>query len=467
MKNMPKQYLIIIFAAVYFRETTSTKLSLPRIPHEKCSLKDSECLKAQVQKSVIAFSEGIPELGIENLSKMSLDSVVINRDGLIYEIRNVTVDGLKDAIVENFWIDTYVKYIHITFRTTYVLDCHYKADGYLFSFPVHGDGKAHIVKKNVITELVLLFDIKKNEDNKDFINLKAFRYGFDQQHGTIYRFENLFNGDKVKSDIAHDLVNRNWRTTSSSFGRFLFDKVNEKIFNAIKIYLKSFPMEDIAISLIIQYKCLLWDSPCLTASAQAAVPKLTAGVPELGIERLDTMFIDSLHIDQGGYKADWNNIYVQGLKNTIIDNLSIDMTSKVMRLLFHTDLSLKAQYVNNGFLLSLPVTGKGEVTMKLQNLEVELFIPYDILKSANGVEFIEASNYNFRYNIKDNGQFRFDNLYNGDIERSELMHTLLNQHWKFVTTLYGRSVISNLIDNMAKAYKNYFRLIPLKSLVEY
>ncbi|XP_069357972.1 uncharacterized protein [Maniola hyperantus] len=178
---------------------------------------------------------------------MTIDSVVINRDGLIYEIRNITVDGLKNAIIENVWIDTYVKYIHVTFHTTYILDCYYKADGYLFSFPVHGDGKAHIVKENVVTELVLLFDIKKNEDEKDFINLKAYRYGFDQLNGTVYRFENLFNGDKVKSDIAHDLVNRNWRTTSGSFGRCLFDKVNDKIFNAIKTYLRSFPLEDIAI----------------------------------------------------------------------------------------------------------------------------------------------------------------------------------------------------------------------------
>lgn len=49
------------------------------------------------------FTAGIPELGVENLNKMILDSVVMKKDGLIYEIRNVEVDGLKNAVIDNFW----------------------------------------------------------------------------------------------------------------------------------------------------------------------------------------------------------------------------------------------------------------------------------------------------------------------------------------------------------------------------
>lgn len=59
----------------------------------------------------------------------------------------------------------------------------------------------------------------------------------------------------------------------------------------------------------------------MTALSQALVPAITAELPNAGTERLDPMFIKSLHIDKDGLKLDWKNIYLHGLKNTIIDKV--------------------------------------------------------------------------------------------------------------------------------------------------
>ncbi|XP_034828987.1 circadian clock-controlled protein daywake-like [Maniola hyperantus] len=219
--------------------------------------------------------------------------------------------------------------------------------------------------------------------------------------------------------------------------------------------------------LIIQYKCLLWDSPCLTASAQAAVPTLTAGLPELGIERLDTMFIANLHIDQGGYKADWKNIYLQGLKNTIIDSLSIDVTSKVMRLLFHTDFTLKGHYVKNGFLLSLPITGEGEGTMKLKNVHMEFVIPFEIIKDVNGRDIMDLKGYQYWYDVKNGADVYFGNLYYGNNELSRRMHTLIQQNWKFLTMKYGRYLFDKSNDKIFNAIRNFMHSRPLDVVALY
>lgn len=47
--------------------------------------------------------------------------------------------------------------------------------------------------------MLLLFDFKKDENGKEIIELRDYRYGFDTAGGSVYRFENLFNGDKAKS----------------------------------------------------------------------------------------------------------------------------------------------------------------------------------------------------------------------------------------------------------------------------
>lgn len=46
--------------------------------------------------------------------------------------------------------------------------------------------------------MLLLFDYKKDENGKETIELRDYRYGF-ETGGCAYRFENLFNGDKAKS----------------------------------------------------------------------------------------------------------------------------------------------------------------------------------------------------------------------------------------------------------------------------
>lgn len=40
------------------------------------------------------------------------------------------------------------------------------------------------------------FDISKNKDGKDVINLKSYKYRFDVRDGAHYQLSNLFNGNK-------------------------------------------------------------------------------------------------------------------------------------------------------------------------------------------------------------------------------------------------------------------------------
>lgn len=44
----------------------------------------------------------------------------------------------------------------------------------------------------------------------------------------------------------HTFMNENWKAISQEFGDPMLEKPMEKIYNAIKTYLKSQPLEDIA-----------------------------------------------------------------------------------------------------------------------------------------------------------------------------------------------------------------------------
>ena len=59
----------------------------------------------------------------------------------------------------------------------------------------------------------------------------------------------------------------------------------------------------------------------MTSSAQAISPILAAGVPELDVQPLDTIVIDYIHLDKGGYKADLRRMSVRGMGDGVVDSI--------------------------------------------------------------------------------------------------------------------------------------------------
>lgn len=51
----------------------------------------------------------------------------------------------------------------------------------------------------------------------------------------------------VPGDMFHELVNKNWRIAVANYGKFVIIKVMEDIFQALKTYMRSQPLEDIAL----------------------------------------------------------------------------------------------------------------------------------------------------------------------------------------------------------------------------
>ncbi|XP_047531223.1 circadian clock-controlled protein daywake-like isoform X1 [Vanessa atalanta] len=219
---------------------------------------------------------------------------------------------------------------------------------------------------------------------------------------------------------------------------------------------------------LIQYKCWTWDSACLTARAQALTPIFTAGFHEIGTERLDPMFIDSVNVkDQAGLKFDMQNVYIEGFKTATIDNISIDMNSRIIRLVFHADLSIKSSYRASGYLFSLPIFGHGDFLMRYDNVLTEMVIPFEIIKNTQGKNIINLKVYKYWFDVRGGGQFHLGNLYNNDTISSEGMHAIINQNWQLISMMYGGQMFDKINDNIFNAIRTYLHSQSLENIVLY
>lgn len=216
---------------------------------EKCKITDTECLKTSAQNSVLAFSEGVPEYGTDVLDTMDIKSIKVDLAGLKLNVADATLKGLKNGIFEKVKFNMKKNQLEMKMSFQNLeLKGKYVASGRLLILPISGDGMLTIKLKHLILDSVLPFEIVKNAEGKDVIELKSYKFKFDARESVNFHLTNLFNGNKELSDAMHNFMNSNWKAVAEEFGRPIIDETFKIIFNSIKNFFNHQALEDVTIN---------------------------------------------------------------------------------------------------------------------------------------------------------------------------------------------------------------------------
>ncbi|CAH2084836.1 unnamed protein product [Euphydryas editha] len=203
---------------------------------------------------------------------------------------------------------------------------------------------------------------------------------------------------------------------------------------------------------IIPLKCFLRDNKVFDLIGKSSIqPSLVKNLPQI-----DNLKVDSVVIDKDDFLFDTTNVEYIGLDKAILDDFGFNFVYNVSRITFHTDLLLSSPYKTNGTLFSIPIDGE-------ENIQFGLTMPFEIIE-ANGNKFIELKEFFYWYDVKDYAHFKLDNLYYGNKEKSDRMHYLLNQNWKYIVTHFGDVHAQKIADNIFDIFKKYMLDLPLKDI---
>uniref|UniRef100_A0A0K8TVA7 Takeout Protein n=1 Tax=Epiphyas postvittana TaxID=65032 RepID=A0A0K8TVA7_EPIPO len=213
-------------------------------------------------------------------------------------------------------------------------------------------------------------------------------------------------------------------------------------------------------------KCKSSDSDCLRTAAQAMTAVFADGIPALGTEPLDVMHVDSIKVDLAGLKLNMTNTDITGLRNAVIDKIRVDMAKKQLLVVFHTDVSLKGQYKASGRLLILPISGDGDVAVDLKNYQLEMTIPFTIVKNKEGKQMIDVKEFKTKFDVRDNGHYVLTNLFNGNKILGDAMLKFMNDNWKILSQEFGGALLVKPNKKIFHAIKKYLQSKPLDEIVE-
>ncbi|KAL0880083.1 hypothetical protein ABMA27_002575 [Loxostege sticticalis] len=212
-------------------------------------------------------------------------------------------------------------------------------------------------------------------------------------------------------------------------------------------------------------KCKLTDPACMVPAFQKAVPLFMAGLPDMDVDVMDVMKMDDVKFDLSGLQFSLSEAHLKGLKTSVIDNVKWSEKKKKFEVDFHVNTSIKGHYTAGGRILILPITGDGQITLKLKNVAVKFIVDYDLEKNDDGDEIIVPKKLDFQFEVKDGAHFTMTNLFNGNKELSDTMHTFLNENWKQIAGEFGRPIMGSAANTLFKNVVNFFKKSPIKDIV--
>lgn len=235
--------------------------------------------------------------------------------------------------------------------------------------------------------------------------------------------------------------------------------MNPKLYGFIFIYV-SFVLEIQSASLEIK-PCENNDGKCVKESTQAILPKLLDGVPELGIDKTDPLFLKRVDLSTGSLKLILKNINVEGIKNCQVNKMErVGLKIKGKGI---CDATVDGQYEMSGHLLILPVQGKGRTHLVLR--KVLLNVEADLQEiEQNGKKYWDVKSWTHTYDVKEKSDLIFENMFNGNEILAQASAELFETGWKEIVTELGPPLMKAILQHVVNNANLLFHAIPINEL---
>lgn len=184
---------------------------------------------------------------------------------------------------------------------------------------------------------------------------------------------------------------------------------------------------------------------CLRAAVEDTLPKLKAGLPKLGLAKLDPLFIKELRISQGGggpVNADlvFIDMATTGLLDddrvhsiaVDLDNVTVDASFVFPRCI------VTGNYTVKGRVLVLPITGAGGSKLVLKDCECTWHMKGRRITKKDGKEYLDLTSVTIHM-VPGKMEMQLDNLFGGDQQLGKAMNRILNDNWQLVYKELGPS----------------------------
>lgn len=115
-------------------------------------------------------------------------------------------------------------------------------NGQILVLPIRGEGFANVSMNELTTRHELKGDYYTGSDNLTYLNITEYKIKF-KPKWVIFRFDNLFNGDKLLGETMNKFMNDNWEIVFSNLIPGYEERFGDKFRDVSNILFSKVPVD--------------------------------------------------------------------------------------------------------------------------------------------------------------------------------------------------------------------------------
>ncbi|KAK3912600.1 Protein takeout [Frankliniella fusca] len=170
---------------------------------------------------------------------------------------------------------------------------------------------------------------------------------------------------------------------------------------------------------------------CLRQSFNHMIPALARGIPELGVNKFEPLFVDKIGLQKGNggviINGAFRDMNVHGPSNATANYVRLDFNKKVYQLGVNIPtIRVDANYIIEGQILLLPLVGEGAARLNLRNVTCSATCDIDF-PEKDGQKVMWFKNIHVDFSV---GEMRIhlNNLFNGNKVLGRTVNQFLNKN---------------------------------------
>ncbi|KAI5693598.1 hypothetical protein M8J76_014354 [Diaphorina citri] len=195
---------------------------------------------------------------------------------------------------------------------------------------------------------------------------------------------------------------------------------------------------------------------CVKHSIEHLRTYLANGIPQLGLPPCEPLVIPELIMNQGSgavnVQSIYRNITIFGPSAYLVKAVRLDLDKKRIRVKIELPrLQLNADYVINGRILMMPISGVGKSEGNYTDIAASLILQAEPFQ-AGGREHLHISQVFTDFSIG-HASLYLSGLFDGDLELGRAMNEFLNENWRNVAAEM-KPILEETIAELFRKYAN-------------
>ncbi|XP_023943094.2 protein takeout-like [Bicyclus anynana] len=212
--------------------------------------------------------------------------------------------------------------------------------------------------------------------------------------------------------------------------------------------------------------CKIEDGACIEKSWIAASEQIIQGIPELGIEPADPLFIEKIEGNLSTLKYKYFNTTIVGYKNCRISDVKVSNDFKNYHYELNIpELKLHGMYEMAGRLISMSVEGKGEFFQTTGNYKIIVDAELKVAPGDDGKLHMAIGDFKLKCYPLTAIHFDYRNLFNGDKDLGDAVLKFANESWEEVANLTQDPVFEAIITKLNENANKLLKFVPLEEFI--